>query len=370
MTKKTMNTATQIGAGLPEAETGARSVMESVGYRERIREKIRAAQAEKAEKSTKLNSWRESMRQARNTIYGYTQDGKITGDEVDARYHAELSRARAAVSHLSEQIASAEKRCKTLDEEINSLKDALRTSSDGDGVTIDEVLDYQRALDDAQEKANQIAAMTDEQEKLIREVTENMPTQSTLYARREDVAADVALGKATEEDLAALDAQIAQEEQRTEQTRSELLAKGERAHQVIAGLRRRQAEAAREVVALKAMGTEVYSMFLMTLAEEAGAQYMQYARNLIDLYGRLVAIDQALLNLKHPNGPRPQTGPVMLADYGARPLDIPLLQLKACTTAACCENASGPMYFSGQTMKREELTNGLLGELRKSGVRI
>lgn len=343
-------------------QVGNLSVIERVIHRSRLRERLQAARPTYSQDGSKLGVLKNELLCARNDLRDYL-DREGRNESEKALYKEKRNNGQARVKKIEQQIADAEKNFSALGDEVASLKRELQLSNSG-GAMLDDVLAYQAALDQSQSKADQISVLIEEQNHAIAGIAARMPTQSALYARREDLAADIALGKAIEVDLNKLDKEIAREEQESEHLRTELLAHGKRAHQVIAGLRRQQVIADRELAALKEMGKEIYSMFLQSLAEGEAAEYMKHACSLRDSYMQLAAIDRALagvLQLLHR-----QSSEVL--GVSGRAFNIPFFPI-----LKTCEHHDGiaestTTFFSGENLNKEALAKEFLDQLRKKGV--
>ncbi len=125
----------------------------------------------------------------------------------------------------------------------------------------------------------------------IAEAGTNIPDISHLSIEREDMLADIALGKANTGDLAALDEKIGgirNEHQAIAASAKESILAAE---QVIAGLQRRIAPIESELQAVAATENSLLSKVVIEYAESLGAEYAEAALRLKELFFRLMAMD-------------------------------------------------------------------------------
>lgn len=170
-------------------------------------------------------------------------------------------------------------------------------------------------------------------EAAIRREEENIATANAAIVtavlsphEREEILADIALGKATEVDLEAFDRKAREEEATVVASLAAVKPTAQNAQQAIDGLKRRLADAQIELSALKGEFPQVRDKFLLAQAEALGVDYMAIAQRLVDIFKQLVAIDQIM------------GYPSRICGHKTADLCIPLFRVSA------CDNQDTPVY--------------------------
>lgn len=156
------------------------------------------------------------------------------------------------------------------------------------------------------------------EEETIAAANATVVTAVLLPCHREEILADIALGKATTVDLEAFDRQAREEEATIAASRGAVKSTVQNAQQTIDGLKRRLADARVELSALREELPQIRRKFLLAQAEALGVDYMARAEEFVGIFRQLVAINQLIGPPSRING--------HMSEY----LCIPLFNLSAC----------------------------------------
>lgn len=155
------------------------------------------------------------------------------------------------------------------------------------------LLAHQDAVVKAQSAVQKLEKAIAEQEALMKDAKDKEPDLEALRVARNTTLAEVSLGLKTADDLAALDASI----ETAEALKSTIGPSVKRAQETIDGLNRLLQLGQEKCASLKGKSNGLTIQFLMSEAEAAGAQYADFAAELIRQYKKLAALG-ALLNQK------------------------------------------------------------------------
>jgi len=191
-----------------------------------------------------------------------------------------------------------------------------------------------------------LAEVINAQESAIKAAAIAPPTD--MGKKREDLAAEIAIGTAKPEARAALDARIAEEKK----IHAEASAKAEQvigpATAAIAGLHRRLEQAEKELASLTKEGESLYQALLWAEAERTGAEYLERADELIYLFRRLAGLNELL-------------GENVLEIWPTH-LAIPAIgRLKAFESAEKCGPNNGFIHHANEFREEKNSTDALKG---------
>lgn len=217
------------------------------------------------------------------------------GAGADAGYEASKLQelvAEAEAAYAEER--QANEKYDRLSEEINTIEAELRECTCF--ITVDDVLQYQKDIAEAERKVSGIENLFELQQRVISEARAGIPQAADHRQARENMLADVAAGNATDKDLAKLEDKIRSETTAIKDATAKAMPIIETAQQTIAGLQRRLEGAISERDTLKKKKAEIISFFLTSEAEQIGEEYVSLALQLIDKFKRLRAVDELLGN--------------------------------------------------------------------------
>lgn len=161
--------------------------------------------------------------------------------------------------------------------------------------TTEAVKQHRKALLELRSEVGTLEQLITEHEIALGSLESTEETQALGYVRlqreREDVLADIALGRKSDADLAAVDRRISDA---TNSKRTSMSAKDAveflRVEQSLEGLRRRRNEAAKELLDTEELTSGIVKEFLVATAAEAYASYLANAGKTVADLKRLIAL--------------------------------------------------------------------------------
>jgi hypothetical protein len=155
-----------------------------------------------------------------------------------------------------------------------------------------EVLSLQGQLREAEAHAQSFREAIRRQEELIRNARAGVPGLPDLAGEREDLLAEIAMGKAQERDLHALDERISAGKKKHDEATASAQKTIGPAEATIAGLRRKLDRAEGEAHRIKAECKEALGRFLNVEVETAALEYVECAETLVRAYGKVYGLAQ------------------------------------------------------------------------------
>lgn len=316
------------------------------------RERLREAKQEIGFVSSDVQRARNELLEARSHVRAY-------GGKPD--YASLLEEATNRASTAERSLDAAEKRFAALTDEINTLERELGKMRGGGGTTLDELIAHQDAVRSTRSEIARIEALIAERRSVIASAESAAQPPRDLLNRRDNLAAEVALGEAPESSLQEIDAEIAQRNEEDARVRAETQQAVDRAHQAITGLNRVLAEQQAKLARLEERSPEVLAMYLNSLAETIGSEYVEAAKKVWALLVRFTAVSDLLERI-----PAPNAGALTLYRHGDA--SLPLIRVKACDGLDAIKHEY--FLFSARQMNRSEAKDALLAELRSQGIEV
>lgn len=168
-------------------------------------------------------------------------------------------------------------------------------------------LAHMKDIADLQSQATQLEMLITSKQTEITEANARIPDISHLTAQRQDLLADLAMGKTTEAEVANLDSEIAVKISARTEIASATKQIVDAAEHAIAGLGRRQ-EAIHQKIAELSEPKRIEWLIEEVLklhAETLGAEYMKAANQVKELFMRLMAVDGFIKTHGRTNGIAP-----------------------------------------------------------------
>lgn len=182
---------------------------------------------------------------------------------------------------------------------------------------------HREKIADLQAQAIQLEELIARKQTEIAEAKAGIPDVSHLTAQRQDLLADLALGKVSENEVAALNEEIATKTAERGRIASAAKHATEAAEHAIVGLSRRLEGVQQEIAALSELklNQRLVAAVLKHHAEGLGAEYCKAAEQVDALYMRLMALSGLLMA---------QGLPVGIASHCAGSFEIPSFNLDSC----------------------------------------
>lgn len=155
---------------------------------------------------------------------------------------------------------------------------------------------HQERAANLQTQLNQLSQLIQGKSDEVAAAKANIIDISHLAVEREDLLADIALGKAGPNELCALDEKIAEQRKQQQSIAAKADEVSQAAEQVIAGLRRKIAPIESELQAMAETESRLLSKVVIEYAESLGAEYAEKAMELKELFFRLMGVDGLLRN--------------------------------------------------------------------------
>lgn len=251
--------------------------------------------------SSDMNTKRMKTVEAHTEISRFLQDNKNENirthkdqDHLEPYHKEQLDKLTDLANTADREESEAKKRFDELTVEINDLENQLLNFKYLIGA--EDVLNFQEDIAAVDQKVTELQRSISEQELIIKQAEAGIiaSDSDSLVRNRQNLLADIALGKASQEDLNQLDKKIAETNKATADSHTNAKATIEPARQTIIGLQRRLDEATGKLNALKEKKNEVIFHYLMNRAEMLGEEYINLAKKLVSKFSELVALDRIM----------------------------------------------------------------------------
>lgn len=176
---------------------------------------------------------------------------------------------------------------------------------------------------DLRSQEQQLVSLIEGKHQEIADAKATIPDLSHLTSQRQELLADLAMGKATDDQVATMDREIAAQKTDSSKIASQAKTIIEAAEQAVAGLNRRLDSVRQEITALAdvELNQRLVSAVLKYHAETLGEEYVKAAAQVNALYMRLMALHYLFQAQGHPTG---------FASHCAREFEIPSFNLESC----------------------------------------
>ena len=187
------------------------------------------------------------------------------------------------------------------------------------------VLGYQQDVIKTEEHIVALQAAIAGQQERIQQTNSFTTNVPQLLEQRENLLADIVLKKKDCKELEQLDAAIAAAQKDLSKNTANAAKVVPDAKAAIAGLERQLVAAEAMLVKLQEQKTSVLYEFLLSEAEQIGVEYSEACVAITTLHRRLLAIDRIIRSSAHHE----QWKTIMTA-WGDLKLELPLFRLEAC----------------------------------------
>jgi hypothetical protein len=220
-----------------------------------------------------------------NAIKGYRGKG----------YEASLKASEEKLKSIDAELARAKHQLEVAHKEISAISAAL--SEFVPETSISAVLDHQQAIETEQAELDKYQALIDEQQKKISAASVTGDKVTPLIRKREELLADIALGKAKAETLEKLDSDIeqARKDQEAEQSSNKNIITD--AKNTIAGLERGAESIKARIAELNHLTPSVLDYLLMGMAKQSAEEFNRLAQEMAQNLTELAALDKMISDL-------------------------------------------------------------------------
>jgi chromosome segregation ATPase len=309
-------------AALQETET--LSFQAYLDRQQQLEERIPKAKAEYQQVCGDVYKKRLSAEHARHEADTFRKEALDTNkrrgaEGLDAVQRDHLAPLVHAAENAEAEYQAADEWAENLNRELTALEQELEGLDCP--LTAEQVLGYQAKLSEALAAVSALDSAIAAQEAVIRDSEAQVPSLIDRTREREDLLAEIAVGKATVDDLKRLDDSTDNERATIEAARQEASRITVPARQTIAGLSRKRDGGQANYDRIKGQVKRVYASFLEGEAGKNGAEYCAAAVTLV----RCLRKASALHSLNARYG-----GKVLTNLLGERELFIPALPLDSC----------------------------------------
>jgi chromosome segregation ATPase len=217
------------------------------------------------------------------------QYGKGVEAGVPQKARGELETLKSNADRLLKEFNEIKEEKQRLANELEHLQAELMGLDCSADIT--EIAAQQRKIDKATETVRALTKTIEEQRAVIND--NQCAPPKDLYLKRQDLLAEMAIGKDVQKEIQSIDKEIDDKE-------GELTSAKKRmndATHTVEGLTRKLAEANSLVDALENDKKEMVIFFLKIEADKAELEYQAIAQDLADIYGRLYALDSMICQL-------------------------------------------------------------------------
>lgn len=284
-----------------------------------------------------------TIRDLRNRLNGMPEsDPRYAGSRKELSHDLEQARADFKEAHT---------KAETLEKELTELV-TLELPACNVDICAEDVLEHLRQIEQAQKEVKNLQTVIEVLNRSIAEATAAIPQPINRPHKRQDLMADIVLGNATEADLTALDDEIAKEQKAFQDATKISAPKVQEAQTALPGLGRKLATAQAALQALETKTNEVSYRFFVGEAERAGAQFVNHALRMKELYTRLMGLD---LILKGHDG----EGIVV---HGPKRLYIPVFRLPQFEGLESPSSVRGTFFHADDDFFGEQITQSAENE--------
>lgn len=211
------------------------------------------------------------------------------------QWQRRLEAAQAEAAQLSKTVANGEARMQAITTELEQMTADMDNC--GKGASVDELRAHLKSVAEAKAEVERIEGIKAEQEGILASLDDDRDERiEALQKQRSQVLADIALGNATKAALETIDAEIdgLLQDKSGDHVRS--IESHRQAHQTLVGLDSRLEQARAHYTRLSGYTNELLTQALRSEAERVGEAYFAHAKEAIDAFQELVAIDRILGN--------------------------------------------------------------------------
>lgn len=259
-------------------------LIENIERKERLGRELKTKQEKLSSLSLKMDGLGRQLLAEKNAIAGYSD--KNTYMESYPRL---LKAAEEKLSSIEADMASTKSLMAVVNKEIIAINTGL--SECEPETDLSDVLEHQKAIETEQVELDKYQALIDDQQSKISAVSVAEDKVTPLIRKREELLADIALGKAKAEMLGLLDSDIdrARQEQAAEQSNNENITTD--ARNTIAGLERRTDSIKARIAELNHLTPGILDCLFMSMAKQSAEDFSRIAQEMAQKLTELAAMD-------------------------------------------------------------------------------
>ena len=242
--------------------------------------------------SSKIDRTKNNLHEKRDERNRYEQklnSNNNLQDHAKKSIQRDLLDCENIIKTLQETLTEATYSIDKLKEEKKQLQKYLSELSCV--ITDNDVLEFQKKVAAAKKIIKNITEIIERKNELINNEKSVISCIKEFTIKKEDILADIALGKNLQNDLEKITQKIAEEEKLLDKREKTIL----EIKKSMPGLDRKLSIAINNLKNLESIRNEILINYLMREAEEAGKEYGDVASILIDKYLRLASLDSLII---------------------------------------------------------------------------
>lgn len=276
-------------------KTGLNSFQKITEARESILKQIEEIKAKEDSLYPVICKKREALSQQTDARAQYKNSFKklysqnYNEDDLAPHELQQLANYKEEIIALQEDLEKEESQMSALGEKKNALQ---KTLSELNGeMTETDVMEYQKKVAEARKAVEDIMVVIENQTLLI-EAAHSAPSRvDDLKEKKEDILAEIALGKDLTKELDKVSSDI-ETEKKLLTAREKTIAESGKS---LPGLQRKLSLAKENLKKMEDQKSEIIIQYLRHEAEQVGLEYGEAAAILINKYNRLVSLDSLMV---------------------------------------------------------------------------
>jgi hypothetical protein len=256
--------------------------------KEQLERELKGKQEKQRALSLTIGRINRELLEVKNAIKGYSNKGSISGF-ISSDYQSKLKVNQEEVNKLEAELTKAKGEIAALNKDIDDITADLSECEHKANVA--HVLEHQKAIEAEQAELDKYQSLIQEQQNKISAASIKEDKVTPLINRREELMADIALGKAKAENLVELDKDIARTRQAQE---AEQLVRNQTitdANNTISGLERRTDSIKDRITKLNHLTPGILDYLIMGMAQQSAEDFNRIAQEMVQKLTELAALD-------------------------------------------------------------------------------
>lgn len=278
-------------------------------------------------------------------------------EEPDPRIIKQLAEVQAEYDQLNKKKEQLLRRQQQINDDINLQEETIANNHLLNKIALKEAHKHLKNINLARAEVDRIIALIQDQTPLINSLIIAELLLQSLLLQKEDILADIEIGRNCGQELTEIDQQIALVMANIEQAQEV----GDKAKATQLGLERKLEEAKQALAALEGHNGGIKECLLHGMAEEAGQDYFKIANELQKAFTRLMGLNSVIMQQS------PKRNGICLNQQGLR---IPSFNLDC---AKQYKHEPDGSFFDWEQLYRNgdrQAMEAILQELRNANVTI
>jgi chromosome segregation ATPase len=273
----------------------------TIEKKEKLESELKGNQEKQRELLLTIGRINRELLEVNNAVKGYSVRVRDSGF-FSSDYKDKLKVNQEKAAKLETELAKAKDEMAALDKAIEAITAEL--SECEHNANVSQVIAYQKAIAAEQAELDKYQELIEDQKNKIADAGIKEDKVTPLIGRREELLADIALGKAGAEELDELDQDIARTRQAQEAEQSANAQIITDANNTISGLERRTESIKARIAELNHQTPGILDAFIMGMARQSADDFNRIAQELAQKLIELSALDKMVSTF----GKRHRTG--------------------------------------------------------------